>query len=70
MAPSLLFYEVTNALHRYTLGGYITTEQADELGASHFGTSRLHRPHPPTPSPFLGEGEPDSKSLSQLGRGI
>ncbi|MEM8641455.1 MAG: hypothetical protein AAGG51_21955 [Cyanobacteria bacterium P01_G01_bin.54] len=39
-------------------------------GSSHFGTSRLHRPHPPAPSPKLEEGEPDSKSLSQFGRGI
>ncbi|OLP17149.1 hypothetical protein BST81_17515 [Leptolyngbya sp. 'hensonii'] len=28
------------------------------------------RLHPPAPSPLLGEGEPDSKSLSQNGRGI
>jgi hypothetical protein len=27
-------------------------------------------PHPLTPSPKKGEGEPDSKSLSRSGRGI
>jgi hypothetical protein len=27
-------------------------------------------PHPPAPSPKMGEGEPDSKSLSRSGRGI
>ncbi len=36
-------------------------------GASHFGKFALPRP---TPSPSLGEGELDSKSLSQTGRGI
>jgi hypothetical protein len=31
---------------------------------------QIYSPHPPTPSPKKGEGEPDSKSLSRPGRGI
>jgi hypothetical protein len=34
------------------------------------GNALQIRPHPPTPSPRAGEGEPDWKSLSRSGRGI
>ncbi len=39
----------------------------EKQGESQFGQGS---PHPPTPSPKMGEGEPDSKSLSHFGRGI
>ncbi len=49
VAPTLLYYEVANALHRYTLGGYLQPggaeallQQVFRLGISLYGDPGLH----------------------------
>jgi hypothetical protein len=53
--------------NKWSLSEYPQENSTASWGASHV---RQSDPHPPAPSPNLGEGEPDSKSLSQGGRGI
>jgi predicted nucleic acid-binding protein len=50
VAPALIYYEVTNALHRMSLGGQLLPEQADQslnvafnLNITLYGDAELHQ---------------------------